>query len=138
MAKTNNNMSILDSLNNSKYFAGLMMIILNLGSKYLVLELSETQEKFLSNTIIRRFIIFTIVFIATRDIYVSFILTAIFIIFVSGLFNEKSSLCIFKKSKKRYEEKKKKIRENNKNKKVTKEEYEKAVNTIIKLYNEEK
>lgn len=138
MAKTNNNMSFLDSLNNSKYFAGLMMIILNLGSKYLVLELSETQEKFLSNTIIRRFIIFTIVFIATRDIYVSFILTAIFIIFVSGLFNEKSSLCIFKKSKKRYEEKKKKIRENNKNKKVTKEEYEKAVNTIIKLYNEEK
>ena len=138
MAKTNNNMSILDSLNNSKYFAGLMMIILNLGSKYLVLELSETQEKFLSNTIIRRFIIFTIVFIATRDIYVSFILTAIFIIFVSGLFNEKSSLCIFKNSKKKYEEKKKKIRENNKNKKVTKEEYEKAVNTIIKLYNEEK
>lgn len=138
MVKTNYNLSLLDSLNNSKYFAGLMMIILNLGSKYLVLELSETQEKFLSNIIIRRFIIFTIVFIATRDIYVSFILTAIFIIFVSGLFNEKSSLCIFKKSKQKYEEKKKKLREINKNKNVTKEEYEKAVNTIIKLYNEQK
>ena len=79
------------TLNNSKYFAGIMMILLNLGSRYLIMELSETQEQMFNNVIIRRFIIFTIVFIATRDVYVSFILTAIFIIFVSNLFNENSS-----------------------------------------------
>ena len=29
------------SLNNSKYFAGISMLLLNLGSKYIAMELSE-------------------------------------------------------------------------------------------------
>jgi hypothetical protein len=108
------------TLNNSKYFAGIMMILLNLGSRYLVMELSETQEQMFNNVIIRRFIIFTIVFIATRDIYVSLILTAIFIVFVSNLFNENSHYCIIKKQKKIF-------------KSVTKNDYEKA-KSLVKLY----
>lgn len=85
------------SINSSKYIAGLMILFLNLGSKYLVLELSETQEQILSNKLIRRFIIFTVVFVSTRDIWVSFITTAIFIVLVSGLFNENSKYCIITK-----------------------------------------
>ena len=108
------------TLNNSKYFAGIMMILLNLGSRYLIMELSESQEQMFNNKIIRRFTIFTIVFIATRDIYVSFILTAIFIIFVSNLFNENSNYCIIKTQKKIF-------------KSVTKNDYEKA-KSLIKLY----
>ena len=34
------------------------MLLLNVGSKYITVELSETQEEFLQNTIIRRFILF--------------------------------------------------------------------------------
>ena len=108
------------TLNNSKYFAGIMMILLNLGSRYLIMELSESQEQMFNNKIIRRFTIFTIVFIATRDIYVSFILTAIFIIFVSNLFNENSNYCIIKTQKKIF-------------KNVTKNDYEKAKH-LVKLY----
>ena len=37
---------------------------------------------------------------ATKDIYVSLILTAVFIVLVSGLFNENSKYCIVKKAKK--------------------------------------
>ena len=47
-------------LNNSKYFAGIMMIVLNLGSRYLVMELSQNQEQILSNKIIRRFVLFSV------------------------------------------------------------------------------
>ena len=85
------------SLNTSKYFAGLMILFLNLGSKYLALELSETQEQMLSNKIIRRVMVFTVVFVSTRDIWVSLISTAIFIVLVSGLFNENSKYCIITK-----------------------------------------
>ena len=112
--------SFMTSLNNSKYFAGIMMILLNLGSKYLVMELSESQEQLLNNSIIRRVIIFTIVFIATRDVWVSLILTAIFVVLVSNLFNENSSYCILKKNKRIF-------------KKITQNDYEKA-KSIIKLY----
>ena len=87
----------LISLSNSKYFVGLMILFLNLGSKYLALELSESQEQLLSNKIIRRFLIFTVVFVSTRDIWASLITTAIFIILVSGLFNENSKYCIMTK-----------------------------------------
>jgi hypothetical protein len=109
---------ILFNLNTSKYFAGLMILFLNLSSRYLALELSETQEQILSNKIIRRFIIFTVVFVSTRDIWVSMIVTAIFIILVSGLFNENSKYCIMTKPV---------------IKQVTADDYKEATK-IIKLY----
>ena len=61
------------------------------------MELSESQDELLKNKIIRRFLVFTVVFVATRDIFVSLILTGIFIILVSGLFNENSNYSIVTK-----------------------------------------
>ena len=86
----------ISSLNNSKIFIGLTMIIVNLGSKYLVEELSNTQKQLFKNTIVRRIVLFTVIFMATKDIKTAFILTASFIILVTGLFNENSKFCIYK------------------------------------------
>ena len=86
--------NVIYNLNNSKFFAGILMILMNLGSKYISLELSESQDEFFSNVVIRRIMIFTVVFIATKDIIVSFIITACFIILVSGLFNQDSKYCL--------------------------------------------
>lgn len=113
------NISYFDSLNNNKYFAGIMMLLLNLGSKYLAAELSNSQEQFLNNVIIRRFLIFTVVFVATRDIWVSIVLTGAFVILVSGLFHEESKYCIVSKNKMFTD--------------LTKYDYEKA-RSVIKLY----
>ena len=95
-----------------------MILFLNLSSRYLALELSETQEQLLSNKLIRRFIIFTVVFVSTRDIWVSMIVTAVFIVLVSGLFNENSKYCIMTKPVM---------------KQVTADDYKEA-QKIIKLY----
>jgi len=89
--------TIIDRINNSKYMAGIAMIVLNIGSKYIIMELSESQEEFMTNKIFRRFAIFTISFIATRDIITSLILTAVFIILVGNVFNENSKYSIVKK-----------------------------------------
>ena len=86
-----------NTLNQSKYFAGIMMIVLNLGSKYITMELSENQDELFKNKIIRRFLVFTVVFVATRDIFVSLIITGVFIILVSGLFNENSRFALVTK-----------------------------------------
>ena len=85
------------SLNNSKYFAGLVMIMLNIGSKYITIELSKTQEDYLRNSVGRILLIFSIVWMGTRDIIISLILTSSFVIMTQYLFNEKSSLCILPK-----------------------------------------
>ena len=89
--------NFFNTLNQSKYFAGIMMIVLNLGSKYITMELSENQDELFKNKIIRRFLVFTVVFVATRDIFVSLIITGVFIILVSGLFNENSRFALVTK-----------------------------------------
>ena len=116
--------TLISTLNTSKYFSGALMILMNLGSKYVGLELSEFQEEFLSKKLIRRFIIFTIFFIATRDIIISLVLTAIFIIFIGGLFNDNSKFSIIKKH-------------NPKTKVITREDVSKAKKIIGKYEKQE-
>ena len=84
----------LASLNNSKFFAGLVMIMLNIGSKYITIELSKTQEEYLKNHIARQVLIFSISWMGTRDILMSLALTAIFIVMTEFLFNENSKFCV--------------------------------------------
>ena len=91
---------LLNSLNTSKYFSGILMLLLNLGSKYLAMELTDFHEKFLSNVFIRRILVFTVFFMATKDVFVSFILTGVFVVLVSGLFNENSRYCVMPKKQK--------------------------------------
>ena len=118
------NLDILTRLNNSKYFSGIVMILLNIGSKYVSLELSEAQQQFLNHPIIRKLLVFTIFFVATKDIVVSVILSTIFIIFVCGVFHEDSRICVFKNVLKSFCEKRKVV--------INKEDYEKAKKIISK------
>ncbi len=101
------------ALNENKIFIGISMLLLNLGSRFLIEELSESQEDLFNNKVFRRIILFCVIFIATKDIQTSFLLTAAFIVFVQGLFNENSKYCIMRKS-------------NFANKGISKEEYNKA------------
>ena len=86
------------SLNDSKYMAGLCMIILNVGSKYITIELSKSQEDYIKNTIGRQLLLFSIAWMGTRDIYTSLILTTIFVVLTQYLFNENSSFCVLPKT----------------------------------------
>ena len=86
-----------NNFNNSKLLAGLAMIILNILSKYVELNLSKNQEEYIKNSISREILIFTVVFVATHDIIISILMTAAFIILANTIFNEKSSLCLMPK-----------------------------------------
>jgi hypothetical protein len=81
-------------LNNSKFFAGVVMILLNIGSKYVTVSLSKSQEAYIRNYVARELIIFAIAWMGTRDIYMALFLTATFIVLTQHLFNEESSLCV--------------------------------------------
>lgn len=110
------------SINNSKYFYAITMILLNMGAKYIEMDLMESHRRFLSSKLLRRIIIFTVSFVATRDIVASLIITASFVIIVLNLFNEKSKYCVLPKS---YRE----IDTNNDGK-ISPEEIERAYNTL--------
>lgn len=82
------------SVNNSKFFAGIMMLTVNIGSRYVTIKFSKSQEEYIKNKIAREFLIFAIIWMATRDIIISVIMTASFIILADYLFNENSKFCI--------------------------------------------
>lgn len=84
-------------LNNSKYLAGLTMILLNVGSRFVEIKFSKTQEQILRNGLAREILIFSMCFMATRDIIISIILTASFTVLSRYLFNENSKLCLLPK-----------------------------------------
>jgi hypothetical protein len=81
-------------LNNSKFFAGVIMILLNIGSKFIQIQFSKSTEEYLKYTVTKQILIFSMAWMGTRDIYNALGLTAIFTILSEYLFNEESSLCI--------------------------------------------
>ena len=91
IAKYLNNQIV--QLNQSKLFAGLMIIILNISSKYVNLKLSKTVESYLKHTFNRDILVFAISWMGTRDIYVALMITTVFIIFIDFIFNEESKFC---------------------------------------------
>ena len=82
------------SLNSNKFFAGIIMLILNLGSKFITVKFSASQEAYLRNSVGRQLLIFAIAWIGTKDIYYSLAITAIFVVLADYLFNEDSNWCI--------------------------------------------
>ncbi len=87
--------AFLNIFNTNPYFIGLTMLILNLGGRFLSLEVTKKQEQFLQHPWVRRLLIFIVIFVGTRSIYVAFWGTLLVVLFLGYLFNENSALCVF-------------------------------------------
>ena len=74
------------------------MIFLNIGSKFITIELSKNQKEFLANSILRQVLVFAVAFVGTRDLLVSLVLTAVFTVLVDGLLHESSPISILPKT----------------------------------------
>ena len=81
-------------LNNSKFFAGVIMILLNVGSKFITIQFSKSTEEYMKYTLSKQILVFAMAWMGTRDIYAALGLTAVFTILSEHLFNEESSMCI--------------------------------------------
>jgi hypothetical protein len=99
--KNNNILSninnVINSINQNKFMIALSLLLLNIGSKYINLNLTKGQE-LLVKSISREILIFAISFMATRDLIVSLIISLVFSILVKYLFNENSTYCILPKN----------------------------------------
>ena len=115
------------SVNYSKFFAGLVMIMLNIGSKYITIKLSKRQEEYLNQfSLARQLLIFSIVWMGTKDIYVSLGMTAVFTILAEHLFNEESEYCVLPRSWAMMQ----KVMDSNKDGDVSDEEIDRAIDVL--------
>lgn len=81
-------------LNNSKFFAGIVMILLNVGSKFIAIQFSKSTEEYLKMNVTKQILVFSMAWMGTRDIYTALILTAVFTVLSDHLFNEESPYCV--------------------------------------------
>jgi hypothetical protein len=82
------------NINDSKIFAGLMIITLNIASKFATIKLGKTAEMYLKYTFSKQILVFAIAWMGTRDIYIALVLTILFIIIFDFLLNDMSQFCI--------------------------------------------
>ena len=81
-------------LSSNKYILGLMILLINLGARYIGNELNEFSHKVLNHKFARRFLIFLVIWMGSRDLVVSIIITTCFILLSNTLLNEQSTYCI--------------------------------------------
>jgi hypothetical protein len=90
-------LEIIDLLNNNKVLWGVTMLMLNVGSRYVVADLGKFHESVLSNEYVKKIIVFCMFFVATRDVTTAFLLTVLYILVIDGIFHEKRKFCIVPK-----------------------------------------
>ena len=97
----------------NKYLIGIIMVIINLGARFIVNELNEDQRNMINSKYLRRILIFLVIFMATRDIVITIILSVVVILFVFEFFNSDSEYSLVPK-------KEKVLKDDNKNEKLDK------------------
>jgi hypothetical protein len=79
----------------NKVFVGIAILIMNIGSRFVIMDVGKMHEKLLSNAVFKKVVVFCMFFVATRDIMTSMILTFAFIILLDGIMNKNSRFHLF-------------------------------------------
>ena len=124
----------LSYLNTNKFFAGIIIILLNIGSKVVNVQLSKSAEEYLKMSLAQQILVFAMSWMGTRDIVASLILTFIFVICSEYLFNEESSFCIIPEKYRILE----KLMDLNGDGEVTEVELNEAIGILEKAKNKKK
>ena len=126
----------ISRINDSKIFAGLMIIPLNIASRFVTIKLGKSMESYLKYTFSKYLLVFTIAWMGTRDIYIAFTIMLIFIIITDYLLDDDSMFCILPEEFKDYHQD---LLENDGNKEeVTEEDIKKAEKVLEKAKKQNK
>jgi len=116
--------SLLLNLSNNKIFSGCILLLTNIGGRYLSIDFPKNVDAIFNQFfILRCLVLFSVFFMATRDIKTSLLLTLFFFIIIHFFINEKSTFCL--------------INKNTVSKKISSDEYLKA-KEIINKYDQER
>jgi hypothetical protein len=66
-----------------------MILLMNVGSRFVVHEFSADDKEYSQNILFRRIVVFAVCFVGTRDLIASIMLTAAFVVLAGGLFRGK-------------------------------------------------
>ena len=85
------------NINESKIFAGIVIILLNIGGKYIPVTLNRSTETLLKSKLSKDIIVFAMAWMGTRDVTIAFFLTLLFVFLTEYILNYDSPLCVIPK-----------------------------------------
>ena len=86
-------------INSHPISGALAMLILNIGGKYVDFGLTKGQEEWIMKLVTREVFVLAVVFVATKDLLLSILITLVVTILACYVLNEESRLCPFAKDK---------------------------------------
>lgn len=81
-------------LSTNSLFIGFCSLMVNLGSRYIIGDITKTQEYLLKHPIVKCIILFCMIFLVTRDVRTSIVIICAFYLTTYALLNEKSQFSI--------------------------------------------
>ena len=115
-----------NNIKHNKLVIGIVIIIINVLSRNISINLSPFQKYLIDNSLVRQLLIFCITFMGTKDLKSSFILTSSFYILSAHLLHEDSPINIIPKRLK------KSLDTNNDNV-ISQKEIDDAITTLSKV-----
>lgn len=82
------------NLNTSTFFAGFVMLVLNIGARYINLDLNSSTESWIKYLMSKEVLVFAVSWMGTRSIYYALVITACFTIVVDHFMNVDSKYCM--------------------------------------------
>lgn len=93
----------IDNINHSKIFAGLALLMLNVGSKHIDISLTPAQETLFKNSITKQILIFSIAWVGSRDVYTALVITCGYVLLTEILLNGNSNYNVLPENLKKME-----------------------------------
>ena len=87
--------ALISFINSNPFLIGTSMLMMNLGGRFLPMELSKGQENFFQQPWVRRILLFLILFMGTRNVVVAGLMWLVFVVLIGYVLNENSAFCIF-------------------------------------------
>ena len=81
----------LDQLAENKLFIGLLMLLVNIGARFIIEELSDEHRAVVKSDWFRKIVIFSSVFMATRDVVIALTVTIIFVVLINEILSQETS-----------------------------------------------
>lgn len=85
-------------LNDSKFFAGLIVVLLYLSSKLVDVRLSKPMQSYFKNSFSRQVLLFAMIWMPTRDVLAALIVSTVLIFSIDCLMNDESVYCVLPES----------------------------------------
>ena len=113
-------------IDGNRAIAAIFMLFLNIGSRYINLNITSSQEYYIRKALVPELLIFAVSWMSSRDVLIAFGITTVYSLLSRLILNENSNFCIFKKHMNQI----KSLIDTNNDNKISQNEIEQAIKIL--------